>query len=334
MRSTKGKVSPKYPLRWSDIEVMYSGSPELLDALRGLAPLTDDEAVAVVASHQSVAAARHQLLPDTDDACVALRGDAIRRAAARSVATSSARPNDIVAALYAVVVETGSDDPPAEGGWLWGPAGRPVRSERRLSRRMPLRDRWRAHAAELGVELPESICERFEAETAKRLAEAAADGAGDLDAMASTVRSAGEALATINACAQRDIAQGPLAALGGSNGSVDAVAYSDSAWRAARTLRGCAFSAMAAARSVYVRNAATVDGADRQALETIRAMGWVDAVLERWLSICPQGGGLYSDVRSPTSGEFWLGAFTVARTQIGFAGEGLHGLAKTLINRP
>ena len=333
MGSTKGKVSQSSPLRWSDVEEMYGGSPDLLNALRALAPLSADEAVALVASHQSVAAAQLPLLPDTDAACVAVRGDAIRRAAARTVATSPHRPRDVVAALYAVVAETGSDDPLA-AGWLWGPAGRPVCSERRLSRRMPLRDRWHAHAAVLGATLSDPDCAQFEGASVRHLAVCAEDGSADLDAMAVTVRTAGEALATISACDERDTRQGPLGVLGSSNGNSSALAYSDSAWQAARTLRDCAFSAMAAARSVYVRDAVTAAGLDRQALEAIRAMGWVDAVLERWLSICPQGGSVYSDVRSPTSGQFWLGAFTVARTQIGFAAEGMHGIAKTLVNRP
>ena len=340
MRSTKGKVSPSSPLQWSDVEEMYSGSPDLFNAFRGLAPLSRDEAVALVASHQSVAAARHQLLPDTDAACVAIRGDAIRRAAALSIATTARRPRDVVAALYAVVAETDSDDSlaaAAADGWLWGPAGQPARSERRLSRRMPLRERWHAHAAELGVALSDSDCAQFEGASVHRLAVDAEDGCADLDAMATTVRTAGEALATISACDAHEPRQGALGALGAvgaSNGDSAAAAYSDSAWQAARTLRDCAFSAMAAARSVYVRNAAAGDGLDRQAWETIRAMGWVDAVLERWLSICPEDGAAYSEVHSPSSGQFWLGAFTVARTQIGFAAEGMHGIAKTLVNRP
>ena len=340
MPSIKKAVSPGTPVQWSDVEEMYEGSPDLLAALKGLLPLSDDEAVALVASHLTITASGIEMLPATDEECVTIRAGAIRRASADALATNPGRPpRDTIDGLYQLVVATGSDDPltaAAEGNWLWGPAAPPLQTQRRIPKRSSMRDRWRLHALEANRQLTDAAVEAFETAGDARIEAEAASGDSEVARMQETSAIANEASTAIMA-AEESLAPASsvstLAALGASNGDPAAARQSAAAWEAARTLRNCALSTMIAARSVYLRNAGRLPDPERRALEAIRAMGWVDAVVERWLALCPQDSGrLYSEV-SPTGGDFWAAALVVARSQVGFANEGMHGLAKMLANR-
>lgn len=325
-----------HPLRWSDVDEMYAGHAGLAAAVRALAPLTRDEATTLVASHQVVAAARCDLLPTTGQACVAIRGEAVVRAAATEAAAAAPAGvlRDGVTMLYELIAETAAADPAAAAGWLWGPTAPPLRSSGRLRRPTPPR-RYAAHAAASGTTYDTAAAAAFEKATRARLEALAADGRSHLGSLPDTVAAVTAELAALRVHAPPAPPNHHSAAVAGRAAAGDPAAAARCA-AASDVIRSAAVAAMAAARSVYVSNAAAMADPETAALEAIRAVGWVDAVCRRWVTTCPVvvSPEAYFSATEPSAGEFWLAAFTVARTQVGFAQQGLTGIAKALIGRP
>ena len=341
MKQSAVKVTPTLPLLWSDLDEMFQ-SRNLTQAIRRLAPISEEECKAIYGKYQALALARTSLLPSEQD-LEDLRRPVILLHAAETAAsiaeadqdTGSYMLRNAMAMLYELLLTLGGpQNIERRDGWLWGPTGPPKRG---LNPKNATSEQvYALHAKALGGlwnDDARAAFEKLNAETYKQLMKQ------NIDALTGMEDVSG---ALVNAYLEHQQLRSEVTVLMGRSVSRSETqrvrTHSERAWELTETIKAATFNTLRAAFCASIESALrTIPYVESRAWHIIQSVGTTEGLIRHWEAKAPIQSAMntstYWKLKPPLPCDFWLAASTAARIHFGLTHDGLTGAAMSLMDR-
>ena len=341
-------ISAERPTRWDEVDSFQGPSGQRLrEALTALAPISGIEHDCLLANLNFASMARQPMRPLTRSAKAAMLSAEIGPRSKTTVTLLRSRdrkepPGESADRETSATVMLELADAlggwgninTRHKGWLWGPAGPPIRDERASEPGGP--GTWAAHAAALGKAIDAEAVRAKDKDNYEHVLRSRAihvsglhSSGGDMAVLVGQAKTLHHQAAGILHHSKWMRTDDDLHALRSLSSACQATVgvLSDMARSA---MQAAAFAGMARAVASRLPD-------ETKALAVIEASGWGEGVIAQWGRDAPtpdlDNPLSWWDLRHPTPAEFWLAAYTTARIEAARAADDDRGVARYLIGR-